>query len=302
MLSTLKSFKMAICLLPQFMWILLAANANSQTLDQRVLLDVEIDKTVYYDDEMLLLLMRIENLSDESLAIVPVMGRRNTAEHDHYSSVQSLANGRMYPIQQHPWRISWELKPGDIIYHSVTFHLEYHAPDVILAPLPAGEYMLELEIHVTDSSNRSFSLKKRRDFVVKAISDNLPPNTFGQSETMKQFHVMIKMKGDTALWNAEINRLIDSIESTPHRNTVIWKYYTVTMGTKPGLQDASIDINRRIDIALKRPDDLLSIELLNYGRRDKKYNYLYCERFPEVAATGETRLHRYFREFVCKQK
>lgn len=294
--------KWAIGLLTPFMLAGFASNLNSQTVDPRVQLDIEIDKTVYYTDEILFLLIRIENLSDELLQIVPVMGQKNEAEHDHYASVQSLTSGRMYPIQQHPWRWSWELRPGEITYHNESFALEYRHPQLILAPLPAGEYMLELEIHVTDSNNRSFSLKKRRDFVVMAIADNLPPDTFVQSETMKKYQEMIKTNRDTVIWNAEIRRLIDSNESTPYRNTILNTYHIATMGSIRGIQDAVIEINKRIDIALKRPDDILSIELLRYGRFSKNFNHLYCERFPEVAATGETRLHRYFREFVCKQK
>jgi hypothetical protein len=299
---TRKFKKVVHCLLSLYVMILCTSNLSSQNKEQQVLLDVEIDKTVYYTDEKLFLLIRIENLSDEVLQIVPVMGLKNEAEHDHCPSVQSLTSGQVYPIKQHPWRISWELKPGEITYHDETFFLEYRHPEVILAPLPAGDYALELELHVTGSNNSSFTVKKRLDFTVKPIDENLPLNTIVRSQTMKQYYERRKMKLDTSFWNAEIRRLLDSSEAAPYRNTIICTYFNVSSDPNIGPQAALNEIQRSIDVALKKPDDLLPLVLLRYGHKDKQYNHLYCERFSEVAATGDTRLHRYFREFVCKQR
>jgi len=195
------------------------------------------------------------------------------------------------------------LKPGQITYSIEAYFLQYHdRPTIILAPLPAGEYRIEIELHISTASDRSIFLKEGRDFIVSSTADDFPSKSFGQSETMKKYYEKVKMKLGENEWSTEISRLLDSTEAAPHRNTIIWNHYTTTMNNMSDTVGAINEIRRSIEIALRRPDDLLSIELLNYGRRDQKYNYLYCERFPEVAATGETRLHRYFREFVCKQK
>jgi hypothetical protein len=299
---TRKILTLTTFLLPKLMFVCLTAGVVAQQLDNRVLFEIEIDKTVYFNDERLFLLMRIENLSNEVLTIVPMMGQKNEAERDHCPSVTSLTSGQVYPINQHPWKTRWDLKPGDITYHIVTFDLEYRHPEMILAPLPAGEYAMEVELHVTGTTNSSYSMNQRQEFAVKSIDENLPPNTFGQSETMRHYYEKVKMRIDTSEWNAEIRRLLGSSEVSPYRNTIICKHFNTSMDLNSGPQGTINAIQKSIDIALKRPDDILPLVLLGYGRRDRQFDYLYCERFPEVAATGETRLHRYFREFVCKQK
>lgn len=95
-----------------------------------------------------------------------------------------------------------------------------------------------------------------------------------------------------------VDELIELLESAIGRNEATWPIPR----ERVCFREKRSCFLKSIDFALKRPDDFLLIVLLRYGTRDKKFNYVYCELYPEVAATGETRLHRYFRTFVFRQK
>jgi hypothetical protein len=301
----MRSISILYCLLI-LLFIITPTSARSQIGSESVYYTVESEKLLYYSEEKLFVLLRIENISAETLTVRSSSKVPEIQDGIRYQLAYELGTGKSYKMKHKEWgSSSWKLYPGEIIYKSIVLSLEYHDwPNVVLDRLPNGKYDINYDIEIQNSFGATDFIEERLHIDIQGNSKSSQTNSPIGSENIERYRQRKRIHHDSCLvTTTQSYGLLGLSETEPYRNTMLYSHYVFRLFNMRNDDESYYrEIRHRIQLAVEHPNEILAIELLCFGLFPKVFDRVYCEHLPKISATGDTRLHRYFREFVCKQK
>ncbi|MCZ7558009.1 MAG: hypothetical protein M5R41_16535 [Bacteroidia bacterium] len=267
---------------------------------------IEADKYNYIQDDRALVVLRIENPTEEkmNLRFVPVRGS------DRFLSVMNKESGDIFTLLetgQGPMRIG-----SNSVYY-ITRRVDlllYDADTGNSGLIPPGDWYLRFDMIITTDSGAEYELPLRALIHVNALPEG---GTTGNKLRAAEQLVRERRRSRSEEYElpAEFQDLMNGQNETPYRNGVIGYYYShilSSVGREIAMKQGRLYENRveYIERLLRHfaawPDEVQSVYVwdMTIGLMVKSPPDI-CERALAIPGIENTRLGRYLREYACRE-
>lgn len=267
---------------------------------------IEADKYNYIQDDRALVVLRIENPTEEkmNLRFVPVRGS------DRFLSVMNKESGEIFTL----------LDPGQGPTHIGSFGLYYitRRIDLLLYDadtgksglVPPGDWYLRFDMIITTDSGAEYELPLRALIHVEARPEG--ESSGGKLRAVVEF---VRERSRAGVEEYELPQdfqdLMNSPNDTPYRNGVIGYYYTYI------LKSIGKEIARKRGAAFSYRMEYIERLMRHFAAWPDEVQSVYvwsqtiglmvapppniCERALAIPGIENTRLGRYLREYACRE-